>query len=153
MESLFTPEILVPALGGLCCLLLLGLLLIVVVVLVLRARRGRQDVPTSHRRRRPQGPPARWTVVVVQGEDEGKHFPLHRSLRIGRAPDNEVQLQDGMISRHHAHIVAQEDACYVADLESANGTFVNGEQISESVWLLPEDEIQVGDTVLRLEER
>jgi len=145
--------------GGLCCLLLFALLGAVIVVFVFRSLRknrvtSRQGGGTGRGKAAPAGlEPAPWTVVVTEGADAGRKFPVRGSLRIGRAPDNEIQLRDRMVSRYHAQIEPDEDACYVADLESGNGTLVNGRPISESTWLQAGDEILVGDTMLKLVER
>ena len=51
-------------------------------------------------------------------------------ITIGREKDNAVALELGVLSRHHARIFAQDGACFVEDLDSANGTFHCGKQLS-----------------------
>ena len=51
-------------------------------------------------------------------------------VTIGREKDNKVALELGVLSRHHARIFAQGEAWFVEDLDSANGTFHCGKQLS-----------------------
>ena len=51
-------------------------------------------------------------------------------VTIGREKDNKVALELGVLSRHHARIYAQGGACFVEDLDSANGTFHCGKQLA-----------------------
>ena len=51
-------------------------------------------------------------------------------ITIGREKDNTVALELGVLSRHHARIFTQGGACFVEDLDSANGTFHCGKQLS-----------------------
>jgi pSer/pThr/pTyr-binding forkhead associated (FHA) protein len=71
-------------------------------------------------------------------------------LTIGRAETNGLVLADGRASRHHARLVARDGLLILTDLDSTNGTRVNGDAIHE----LPVgagDEIRIGDSVIRVE--
>lgn len=69
------------------------------------------------------------TLSTVPG---GRVYSLHRSpTTLGRSPDNDIILDDRRVSRHHAHLVAEDDALLVRDLHSANGTWVNGARVTE----------------------
>jgi signal transduction histidine kinase/CheY-like chemotaxis protein len=74
-------------------------------------------------------------------------LPLNPSLTtIGRAPDNHLVLQGGMVSRYHAQILRQPDGFWITDIGSANGTYVN------DLLLLPHQAAQIQDgTVLRFD--
>src|SRR5437763_842283 len=66
--------------------------------------------------------------------------------RVGRAPDNDVVVDDAAtVSLHHLEIRKEGDAYKVHDLNSTNGTFVNGEKVAE-VALDPPASIQFGAT-------
>ena len=70
-------------------------------------------------------------------------------LRIGRATDNEVCIDDPLVSKRHAviEVVADRDGeheYYIADLESTNHTFVNGERVDDRRRLRNHDEVVVG---------
>jgi pSer/pThr/pTyr-binding forkhead associated (FHA) protein len=61
------------------------------------------------------------------------------TLRIGRAADNDIQLNDPTVSAHHAKIVSVMSNSYIEDLDSKNGIFINGERIV--VQALEEDDV------------
>ena len=61
-----------------------------------------------------------------------------------------VRIDDPSISRSHARLVAGSDRVTVEDLDSKNGTFVNGERISRAVEVVPDDQIVFGRVGARL---
>lgn len=67
-----------------------------------------------------------------------------RIITVGRASDNDVVIQDPKVSRHHAQIVQQDDGsiCLI-DLESSNGTFVNGNRVYGRCYLHIGDSVRV----------
>jgi hypothetical protein len=73
-----------------------------------------------------------------------------RPMTIGRADDNALVITDLRVSRHHGRLQARRGALVYTDLESTNGSFVNGHAVREVV-LGEGDRIQVGDTVLVVE--
>ena len=74
-------------------------------------------------------------------------------VKVGREFDNNIVLQDTKASRNHLVIVKQENIYKVRDLNSTNGTFINGNKINPNIFynLSPSDIIRVGDTVLKIE--
>src|SRR3954449_2484315 len=71
-------------------------------------------------------------------------------LTIGRRSENDVVIERERVSRHHARIAPSDGAWYVADLDSMNGTYLNGERLrGESRWLASGDTISVGGEALR----
>ncbi|GEM_PF-3699387 len=72
---------------------------------------------------------------------------------LGRQPTNEVPLPESQASRQHAKVefIALAKQHVVTDLNSRNGTSVNGEPLTGPRALQPDDRIQIGDTVLRYE--
>lgn len=87
-------------------------------------------------------------LVITAGTGEGREFKLRAKATLGRAPDNDIILEDPKVSRHHAVIAFTEERYSITDLDSANGTFVNGIRVSESYPLRAKDVISVGDTEL-----
>lgn len=57
---------------------------------------------------------------------DGTRIGVREGMRFGRADDNDVVLADPRVSRHHAAIVADGPGFAVCDLDSSNGTFVDG---------------------------
>jgi len=66
---------------------------------------------------------------------------------IGRLPDNDLELNDHLVSRHHSKIIKQGIEFFVQDLGSANGTFLNKKAI-KTERLKDGDEIQIGHTTI-----
>ncbi len=88
------------------------------------------------------------TLRVIDGADRGRVFDsIPTPLSIGREEGNTVQLNDERISRFHVKIQEDQDKVVLTDLESTNGTKVNGECTQLSI-LRPGDIISVGRTVL-----
>ncbi|MFF2542491.1 FHA domain-containing protein [Kitasatospora sp. NPDC058063] len=74
----------------------------------------------------------------------GIHPLIARTLRIGRAPDNDLVLADIEVSRHHAELHTTADGRYaITDLHSHNGTYLNGQPVVEAV-IGPGDLLGIG---------
>ena len=73
-------------------------------------------------------------------------------ISIGRASDNDVIVDDALVSRHHCQLRLQHGAYGFADLGSRNGSVVNGQQVSE-IALGPGDVIRIGDTEIEFQVR
>lgn len=68
---------------------------------------------------------------------------------IGRGQDNNIVVNDGNVSRVHLQMVQDDNGnISVVDLDSTNGTFVNGSRITGETRLEPGDELRIGDTKL-----
>lgn len=76
--------------------------------------------------------------------------PLHPVTSIGRADDNTIVLGDGFVSAHHARLSFRDDTWWLADLDSRNGTWVNGERITGEVPIRFGDVIEIGQAKLKL---
>ncbi|MEW2303869.1 FHA domain-containing protein [Streptomyces sp. NPDC006655] len=73
-----------------------------------------------------------------------------RTVRIGRAPDNDVVVDDLVVSRHHAELRAHPDGSYeIVDLDSHNGTYLNGRSVTRAP-LGPRDVVGVGHSAFCL---
>jgi len=85
---------------------------------------------------------------VIAGPDEGKTVEVDRdSVTIGRGDDCSLCLIDDLVSVIHAMVAPINDGCRVRDLESTNGTAVNGKPVIERR-LMFGDTITVGRTVI-----
>lgn len=87
--------------------------------------------------------------VVLSLVRPGETIALFDGLRIGRNDDNDVTIADGRVSRHHARIVLDGGGFAIEDLQSSNGTFVDGAQVQHAR-LHPGASIVVGETVLEI---
>ena len=90
-------------------------------------------------------------LVICNGGFEGMEYRLtQEETLIGRNPTTDVTLLDENISREHALILfdAELGSYAIEDLQSTNGTKVNGKGI-RSHDLQPGDEIQIGHTIFR----
>jgi S1-C subfamily serine protease len=71
-----------------------------------------------------------------------------QGLRIGRGRDNQIALPDPRVSAHHASVWQQNQQLFIRDEGSTNGTFVNGQRVTQAQPLQTGDVIQVGQTTL-----
>ncbi len=95
----------------------------------------------------------RVTLHVVAGPQTGRDFTFdqHDTFMIGRSEDAQFCLpQDRFFSRHHCILEIAPPQCFLRDLGSTNGTFVNGIRV-ETAHLKHGDRIQGGETVLEVE--
>ncbi len=93
-------------------------------------------------------------LVVTAGPAAGRRLALEDELVIGRAVSGEGRLADDPeLSRRHARLARDaEGRLTIEDLGSANGTFVNGERVSEPRTLEQGDSIRVGESTMELAE-
>jgi HD-GYP domain-containing protein (c-di-GMP phosphodiesterase class II) len=93
----------------------------------------------------------RFDFVIRGGRETGRAITLTlgQSLTFGRLKTCDVQLDDESVSRRHCALHAREDGCVVADLQSANGTFVNDRRVLTAE-LKAGDRLRVGSTVVEL---
>jgi hypothetical protein len=76
-------------------------------------------------------------------------FNNMKVITIGHHAENNVVINDPLVSRHHCQIIKDDDGnCRLSDLDSANGTFVNGNQIKGEVPLNQTDVVRIGNTTL-----
>ena len=71
------------------------------------------------------------------------HDLVDGSYAIGRSPENSIRLDDVSVSGRHAELVVVAANCYLKDLESTNGTLVNGHPVTEAQ-LRAGDRLQFG---------
>jgi pSer/pThr/pTyr-binding forkhead associated (FHA) protein len=79
-----------------------------------------------------------------------KEYSVGVGLTIGRAPDNAVIIDNPAVSGHHARVFSESGAVILEDLNSTNGTFVNGQHMTRRV-LRGGDVLQVGKHQLMFE--
>ncbi len=88
------------------------------------------------------------SLFVIRGNDQGLRFELNGPvLGVGRDSSNAIQLHDNEVSRQHAELRLVDAAYTLYDLNSSNGTFVNGRRIRQHR-LHSGDQVQVGSTLM-----
>jgi len=102
------------------------------------------------------GSSRRSVLLVVQRSpslEVGEEFPLNSApLTMGRGGQNDLVLNgDDFASARHARIEVRGDGVWVQDLDSTNGTFVNGSRVAGAQRLDHGDVLRVGETDLRVE--
>lgn len=91
-------------------------------------------------------------LVITSGPKAGLELPLTgESLSIGRSSESALVIRDDYTSSHHARLVLRGDSWTIEDLDSTNGTFVNGKRVTgASVSLSLGTPIKVGATTFEL---
>jgi two-component system cell cycle response regulator len=104
-------------------------------------RVGKIEVPTKSVRDRAY-------LIVLTGEGVGSMFRIEGESVIGRSASTTIRLNDDGVSRRHARLVQQGTQIVLEDLKSANGTFVNDEQVEGERVLKDGDKIRIGSTTI-----
>jgi FHA domain-containing protein len=85
------------------------------------------------------------------GLARGEAFGIGPGLVIGRALACDITIDDSYASGRHARLYDRDGRVYLEDLNSTNGTYVNGARVSTQQLLRPGDVIRIGDTELRFD--
>ena len=90
-------------------------------------------------------------VVVMDGDQKGEDFRIRDGqTTIGSAPDSDIVLGDQTVSAHHASIRYKDGRFILSDLDSSNGTFLNGlEECVARVELNDSDMLRLGGVTLK----
>jgi pSer/pThr/pTyr-binding forkhead associated (FHA) protein len=89
-------------------------------------------------------------VVLSEGLTGRSHELKAEKTTIGRIEDNTFQIPDPSVSSHHCEVLLRGSDVVIKDLNSTNGTFINGNQISEAT-LKPSQILRLGQVEVRLE--
>jgi type II secretory pathway predicted ATPase ExeA len=117
---------------------------------------NRMKAPTLEHGLAPQSEPSPIVGRILLAS-EGRTL-VERELKpgrlvIGRTPDNDLQIDSKFISRHHCHIVTQQDSCVIEDLNSTNGIYVQSKRVRRHN-LNDGDVVQVGQhEIMYIDER
>ena len=99
----------------------------------------------------PRGPDGFLVVERGGGLERDRRFDLIGGLSVGRSKDADVRIDDRYASSIHARVFSREGRFFVEDMNSTNGTLLNGATLQGEAELIDGDTVQIGDTVFRLE--
>lgn len=74
-----------------------------------------------------------------------EHYSIDKILTLGRRGDNDIVIKDPYVSKNHFQIIEDEESYFLEDLNSANGTYLNGDIIEDAIDLKNGDIIKVGN--------
>src|SRR5215510_7197645 len=89
-------------------------------------------------------------VILSEGMTGRSHELNVEKTTIGRVEDNTFQIAEPSVSSHHCEVLMRGEEVVVRDLNSTNGTFINGEKVSESI-LKPGQTLRLGQIELKLD--
>ncbi len=88
-------------------------------------------------------------LVMIYGEYLGRRFSIKDdAIVIGRSPDCDIQLADDCVSRMHCRAITSKEGIIISDLDSTNGTYVNGKTVSTRP-LQDGDRVKVGRSIFK----
>ena len=91
-------------------------------------------------------------LVVLSEGLTGRAYELKvDKTTIGRVEDNSFQIPEGSISSHHCEVLLRGSEIVVKDLNSTNGSFINGQQFTGESVLKPGQILRLGQIEIRLE--
>ena len=98
--------------------------------------------------RRPKAPEDAGSVMrlALDVYEHGRlrHVELDCPAVVGRSPETDLMVLDPEVSRRHARFENDGKVVFLTDLESSNGTFLNGKRLRETIEVRPGDQIDVG---------
>ena len=123
-----------------------AVLVVILAAVVLSRRKKPEEVPQPA----PAGIYMRLEVVRGAQRTERTEFTLRDELQIGRDPACDIAFDDETLSLRNSRVFLDQGAVYLEDLQSQNGTRVNGTPVYAPVRLRSGDEISVGSASFRL---
>ena len=88
-------------------------------------------------------------LVLLEQDVHTEYLVSEAERHVGRDVSNDIVLKDDQVSSLHMKIVYREGEYQVEDLDSTNGTYVNGERIEGPVTLKNDDLVKVGRTIFK----
>ncbi|MBD7911108.1 MULTISPECIES: FHA domain-containing protein [Clostridium] len=132
----------------------IAFIIILYVIIYFALKIMYKDVKGGGRRKRPQGKKSYGIEVLeVDGNEnlkKGTVIPVRGVVTLGRKDDNSVILSDQHVSGNHARFVIKNNILFIEDLNSTNGTFVNGRKVAGKAKLFGKDEIKIGSTSFKV---
>lgn len=139
-------------------LALLWLFIAIIADVVRKDMFGRKvsaaDLPANEAAPVPRGRAQRHPTrfVITQGSQQGLSVPLAPTINLGRTADSTVLLEDDYASSRHAQLVQRDaETWMVTDLNSTNGTYLNGKRLTQPMPMTVDDILRIGRTMMKLE--
>jgi hypothetical protein len=118
----------------------------------LRRNAGNGAAPETGRRRTGRAAPDAWLVVVASDNlDPGSRFDLFGGATLGRSGDADIVFSDRYASGLHARVYPRADRYFIEDMNSTNGTLLDGAPVIGEVEISDGAKIAIGDTSFRFE--
>ena len=136
--------------------LVFGILFIVIlyVIIFFALKIMNKDVKGGGRRR-PQTRKKSYGIEVIgtypeSGISQGSVIPVKTEVTIGRKEDNSIVLNDRHVSANHGKLLIKNEVLFIEDLNSTNGTYLNGNKLKGRAKLSNQDEIRIGSGVFKI---
>jgi len=91
--------------------------------------------------------------VIEPAETKGQTYELGEELTVGRAGGCQITLDDTYVSQLHARVYRRDGQLFVEDLGSTNGTYLNRKKVTAPIAIRKGDRLQIGKTVMELQDR
>ena len=111
-----------------------------------RARRGEGESVERAHAAKLSSPLLMPILIHRTGPQRGQRFVFERNVILGRGPLADLEVHDPAVSRRHALVTLSDGRCFLSDLESGNGTFLNSRRLSAPEALGDGDEVRVGSS-------
>lgn len=128
---------------GMLFLVFVALIVVAIVVVVTSRKKKTQEEKASGDT---QGDRIRMEALILsaEGGESGAVWEFDSRLLVGRSPSCDIRLNDRELSRRHFCLEREKEHIYISDLNSLNGTKVNGKEIHSRHPLMPGDRIEAG---------
>lgn len=114
-----------------------------------------KDVKNGGKKRRTPRVSGHYGLEIIKsgnarGIKEGSIIPIRSDISIGRKEGNSIIMGDQHVSGNHAKILVRNNGLFLEDLNSTNGTYLNGSKIKGKSKLSNKDEIRIGNGVFKI---
>jgi len=127
---------------------------IIYIIIFLALRIMYKDIKNGGKKPRNRNRKSFGLEIVSSGNNsnlrKGGVIPIRSEITIGRKNDNLLILDDPYASGYHARVYMKNNDCILEDLESTNGTLLNGENVKGRQYLTSGDEIRIGSTSFKV---
>ena len=90
---------------------------------------------------------AKLQIFLPDGREVTHDLPEEKTT-VGRIPENMLQIEDASVSSRHAEILFENNAWFIRDIGSTNGSYLNGGRLVGALPITKGDRLQIGSTVL-----